>query len=501
VVFGGAGTHAEPKPARDLLVLEFVRPAHYYEDQGARKKALDFLAPKIDLTEGQKGSWRARGSPVRTFTYALNHYLCQHEGCGIPEGALATAQPNREGEGLSEEYFLHFAEPTRIRLNPPFHPPSFYGAPDPWFIDVPGCDPAKGEAVTEACRVQVFAWDDTYWVYDLGNEKFRSWMKQRLVEVASAKDDDGIFLDAHGPTFAAQVLGGPNTEIVSGGRLRELKGIRASDPAIDAAYQPQVLANLTEQRAALRAAGKKFLIVNCAAWSLEPACRAQQLAAGGLHSETMWIGKLSAAQIDAFLAHIEELTKVPDAVVDLFGSSCYWGEPSYTSAGNFSSPKKRYLYFRRAAALLVQEPPGRPGHVYFDPTFCYADPAGSGPDHEPSIPGAYLDFEAEWLPAFEYRVGAPTGAATRVATGTVPAGSCDGGERSYVIYQRSFERGSVYVRPQDEWDCIQYGDDTAVTTKLPKPLRLLRDDGKLAPPSDTLVLRNSEAAILIDSAE
>ena len=109
---------------------------------------------------------------IRTFAYALDHYVCQHEGCGIATGALATAPTNREAAGLAEEFFLHFAEPTRIRLRPPFHPPAWYGAPDPWTIDVDGCDPARGEPVTAACRVQVFAWADTYWVYDLANERF-----------------------------------------------------------------------------------------------------------------------------------------------------------------------------------------------------------------------------------------------------------------------------------------------------------------------------------------
>jgi hypothetical protein len=471
---------------------------HFYANPDARRRALDFLAPRIDLTEGRKSEWHARNPAIRTFAYALNHYACQHEGCGIAAGALATAPRNREIEGLPEEAFLHFAEPTRIRLRPPFHPPSYYGAPDPWILDVPGCDPARGRPVTAACRVQVFAWEDAYWVYDLGDEKLRTWMRQRLVAIASAHDDDGVFVDAHGPSFATQVLGGPNTEIVSGGRILELGRTVASDPAIDALYQPLVVANLTEQRAALRDAGKRHLIVNCAAWSLEPTCRAQQLAAGGMHTETMWTAKLSAAQIDAVLAHVDELTRIPDAVVDLFGSTCYWGEPTYTSAGPFTSARNRYLYFRRAAALLVREPPGRPGHVYFDPSFCFADPSGARPDTDPARAGAFEDFEAEWLPAFDRRLGAPTGPATRVAQGASPPATCDAAARRYAIYRRPYERGEVWLRPHDDWDCTAYGDGTAVATQLPKPLRLLRDDGTLGPATATLLLRNADAAILID---
>ena len=52
--------------------------------------------------------------------------------------------------------------------------------------------------------------------------------------------------------------------------------------------------------------------------------------------------------------------------------------------------------------------------------------------------------------------------------------------------------------PKDRWDCAVYGDETAVTVNLPKPMRLLFEDGSLSDFLSSIELRNAEAAILFD---
>jgi hypothetical protein len=474
-----------------LFVLEFVRPGHYYVDSAARNSVYQFLRNKIDVTEDSTGLlamlWKALNPAIKTFRYSLDMQMCQHVGCGYGTG---NAAPNPDVANVPESYFLHFAETTRIRLRPILGTPALYGAPDPWVVTIPGCP--VGTPVTSACRLQFWGWDDTYLFFDQSNPSFRAWMAARLVATAESHDADGIFLDAHGPGFRSIFLS--STDILSGGMVREY-GLRANDPAIDAPYNAHLVQSLESERSALNDAGR-FLFVNCAAWSLDPSCRAQGVAAGGVHTEMLFTTAMSATQIDEVIEVIDEISQQRFGLIDLFGSACWWGGPTYTAAGHFSSPRARYLYWRFAAYLLVREAQTAPGHAYFDPTLCFSDQWGISSDFDASRPGGYYDYQSEWLGAFS-DLGDPVGAAVRIAEGDSPAGTCaQTTDRRFAVFKRVYSDGIVLVRPRDHWDCDGYGDDTAVSVPLGSSYRLRRDDGTRGPLITEIVLRNSEAAIL-----
>jgi hypothetical protein len=108
------------------------------------------------------------------------------------------------------------------------------------------------------------------------------------------------------------------------------------------------------------------------------------------------------------------------------------------------------------------------------------------------------------LPAYEVNVGLPDGPRNPIyAQGT---GSwCNnywGGPIQYTIFSRSFDNGNVLVllRSQDNSLCRQYGDNSGVAITIDPPRYLLRQDGTFpAQPSNTVMLRQSEAAILFAS--
>jgi hypothetical protein len=186
--------------------------------------------------------------------------------------------------------------------------------------------------------VQSWGWDDTNFIFDQGNPAFRAWMALRLVASANGHDADGIFLDAHAPGLRRIVLA--STDFLSGGLVREY-GLRANDLAIDEPYNADLVQALENERRALNAVGK-FLMVNCANWSLHPRCKAQAIAAGGVHTEMLFTPAMSATQIDEIIDLIDEISQRPLGIVDLFGSACWWGGPSYTARGNFTvSPLTR----------------------------------------------------------------------------------------------------------------------------------------------------------------
>ncbi len=57
------------------------------------------------------------------------------------------------------------------------------------------------------------------------------------------------------------------------------------------------------------------------------------------------------------------------------------------------------------------------------------------------------------------------------------------------------------MRPKGKSDCNEYGDITVVSVKLPSSMRILKDDGLLAPPQDSVRIRNAEAVILFKAED
>jgi len=474
-----------------LLVLDFARSGNYYVDDAARDAVHQFLKYKIDVTEDSTGTlsvlWKSLNPWMQTFHYALDMQICQHDKCGYGTGG---SPANPEEVGIPESYYLHYAETTQIRLRPIYGVPADYGAPDPWIVTIPGCP--DGTPATRACRLQSWGWNDTAFFFDQGNPDFRRWMAARLLRGASASSADGVFLDAHGPEFRSIYMA--STDVLSGGMIREY-GLRATDPALAAPYHADLVDSMKQERATLNAAGK-FLMVNCASWTLDARCTDEALAAGGVHTEMLFTPTMSADQLDQMAQLVDQLTQQSFGMVDLYGSACSWGGSVYSSPGNFSSARARYHYWRFAAYLLVRENASAPGHAFFDPTLCYSDPWGQTPDFDPTRPGAYDDYQSEWLGAYR-SFGYPKGPAVTLAQGDSPPGTCaQSWGRSYTVLKRSYDDGIVLVRPRDSWDCDNYGDATAVTVPLGGTYRLRRDDGTLGSPITTIALRNGEAAIL-----
>lgn len=63
------------------------------------------------------------------------------------------------------------------------------------------------------------------------------------------------------------------------------------------------------------------------------------------------------------------------------------------------------------------------------------------------------------------------------------------------VFARNFTKGLVLVRPNSGGG---YGDDTASTVALPRPLRLVSPDGTVSERLQRIRLRNAEAAILVE---
>ncbi|MFQ6097294.1 MAG: putative glycoside hydrolase [Armatimonadota bacterium] len=70
----------------------------------------------------------------------------------------------------------------------------------------------------------------------------------------------------------------------------------------------------------------------------------------------------------------------------------------------------------------------------------------------------------------------------------------EGAHGNWKVLARDYDRALVLVKPPLG---VGYGDDTATTLRLPRPLRLLNMDATLAPPQSDLRLRDGEAAILV----
>ena len=451
-----------------------------------QETAFDFIAQRITMAQGHKEDvWAPRNPDIESFEYTLDLYMCSHQHCTFDWPTTT------EDEGVPESYFLHFAEDTTIEYTT--------RSGEKKLVTIPGC-PAPSP-VTRECRMATWIWDDVVWPYDHSNAEFRAWMAKRLVGIANAAKADGIFLDAHFPSFAQSMFYQVYDDVRSGGKLREYGGAHIGSKQVEDSFQRNIALSLAADRRALVENGTPHLFINC--WLLWDTCQQQQLAAGGFHSEQSFLPtSIDADQLEDIISHVEELTRTPYAVADLAGSSCYWGGASYLSSdpGNYSTAKKRYIATAYAMFLSAREPAGSPGHAYYDGFECH------GVEHEEAIPGKWQDFQSEWLPMFDIVqlvLGEPLGPAFRAQQGAVPApenASCENGswaKNRYAVFRREYEGGIVLFRPRDGWACGVFGDSTAVTVRLGGVYRRVREDGSIGEPVTELVLRNSEGVVLL----
>jgi hypothetical protein len=484
VVIGNGGTHSGRFHNPHIKIWDFGRAQEYIADPAQRAQVYDFLAAHVDVVESDYAAkslaLKQRNPDLRTFTYQLDISQCQHEGCG-GTAALAPDPP-----GATEEMYLHFSETTTYTWHVYYTDPA-----QDVTITVPACsDPAHP---TRECRVQTYMWLDFRFVYNQKSTAFRAWMANKLLAATETAEGDGVFLDEHGPGVAGSVGWNP-ANLVAGGGVLEYGGSHFEDTDSEAnadlvaslAYYKQVLGNQS-----------RFAVINGASWSFGDALVKEQVkAAGGTVTEFIvrpTVGD-GGDNFENMLEGLDELLAA-DGKVDLYGNLNYQAEIDGLATwtpGNYASNVGRWHMWRLAYYYLAREMEGGPGEAYYSPDFytsLFWDSAHC------------LDFLNDWMPAYEVNVGLPDGPRNPTyAQGTGPwCNDYWGGPIHYQVFSRSFDNGNVMVlvRPMDQWNCTQFGDNSGVTVTLDRPRYLLRQDGTFPDtPSATVMLRNAEAAIL-----
>ena len=458
-----------------MNVLDFGRGIKFISDPARRAEAYDWFAAHVDLAEGNNSTnitaLKSRNSTMKIFNYRLDATQCQHTGCG---GSI----PNREAKGVPEAYYLHFSEDSRIRYKD-------LKGNTLSTVSITGCP--LGQPVASRCRVQIYLWTDSRWVFNPADVTFRTWMGNRLLPGPAGVE--GIFLDEHGDGFT-NITGfgssGSQSELLSGGGIYEYNGLRPSHlGALDTAYNSDMSNALTAYYNLFHL-NKKLLTINTATYALSSGGMKQGLAAHGAHTELMfrpdYLSGDGNPSFQAYLTFANDMTGA-GGVIDTMGTPGYFG-PYGSTGGLYSSGKARYLVSRLAMYYIIKEPVGSPGIVYFNPTLWINS---SDPVHD-------LDFEQEWYPAFDKDIGLPTAAATVIKSGV---GLCPQDTAGYKVWGRDFTHAYVVFRPIDRSSCTTFGDSTAVTVNLPSTMQLLKEDGTLGPLTSTVLLHNSEGAIFM----
>jgi hypothetical protein len=108
-----------------------------------------------------------------------------------------------------------------------------------------------------------------------------------------------------------------------------------------------------------------------------------------------------------------------------------------------------------------------------------------------------LPYSSIWTRAQEADIGHPTGTRTILSRGTDPLG------QGYTIYTRDFDRALVVLRHQSGWGTQIYTNASAISIPLPagETWLPLHADGTVGSAVTSILLRNSEAAILIKKSK
>jgi hypothetical protein len=431
-----------------IAISDFAR-GYYWSNEPTKDTDRQWLAARVDLIEGPSAgdpyvrAMRQGNPTLGVFLYRLDHYDFV----------------NDQSRAYPDSHVLHVTNATKEHVK--------------------GRDTGEQSfTLAPGDRFQFLVWNDRYFAFNLKNPATRQWNINRLL--ADLDGLQGLFLDAHGPDFPT-VIGITNgqTKIVHGGGIAEYGGRTPTDPSLIHDYQEDMVTWLTELAASAKTKGK-FLLLNQAAYMLDPLAKRQQVAARGtgtefMHEPLSWAGWYQYAD---YLALTKQLVDA-GGVVDAEGHWCYTG----------GLDRGRWNLWRLAAYYHIKEPVGSPGKVYLNLALC------SSSNLQPS------KDRPEWLLAYQVDVGQPVSQATLFQEGKVGTATSDGRPCDYKIYGREYAHALVLVRPKDYWDCTDYGEWAAVTVSLPTPMRLLREDGTLSEPASTVRIKNAEAAILMKKPE
>jgi hypothetical protein len=298
-----------------------------------------------------------------------------------------------------------------------------------------------------ACRLSFRIWKDDRWAVNPGDAGLRAYARQRVA--ALARDADGLFLDEHGS-----------------GDFEPLLALHPAEYPRRDAYERDVVALLADLRLAI--GSNKHLLINTATY-ITPWDKAMAGAAGGVHGE--YFNGAGFADMEARWSFADALL-AQGVTMDVTPAN---GFPKGYSAGNYGSPPERRSMWDLASYYMMA--PSRPGLLALNVN-------GSTWAH------AYTET---WLPAIATDVGVPTAPRRVMAQGT------DGKGQTYRVWSRPFARALVLIRPVTSWSAQAFGDPSGVTVTLPRDgeYHLLRGNGALGPTVTSILLRDSESAILV----
>jgi hypothetical protein len=321
-----------------------------------------------------------------------------------------------------------------------------YRLEDAFLHDRSSC---RRETAADGCRITFKIWTQNRWVVNPGDPGLRAYQRERLASVAS--DVDGLFVDEH-----------------SSGDFRDKLDISRTLEYRDwESYERDMIALLQIVRAALRPGARMLLNTHT---NVTPFDARMIEVSGGTHAE---------AFNNAFYPQMERRWRFAESVLAGGG----WmdlgvgGEtPAGYTRGNSSTPIARRRLWELASYYLIA--PAAPGALAYNPGIKSKQP-----------------FAEQWVAAAEIDVGTPHGARRIFAEGRDPS------SRAYRIWARDYRGALALVRPIIEWGPAAYGDETAVEVRLPSgyTYRPLHADGRAGPPTTRLLLRASEAAILLKS--
>ncbi len=479
-----------------INIADNGRAVKYLPYGTVRNAGYEWYARHVDMTEVamddavrdyqedlESNIEKALNPTMKTYGYTNDIEICQHLGCEYSYG------PNAAEASLPEDQYLHFSEDTQVSFR------NKDGVIE-GTVNITGCP--EPDPITSACRMQVFRWYDSRWVPNLKNTDWQTWKADQLIYQmthngdAEATDIDGLFLDEHGPGASLGWAIGLDTIIDSGGGVREYGGLRPKNyndqsfSQLDEEYNADVVTWLTYLRSRLDAVNK-FALINTAEYFMGDYAFAQNLAAGGaftelLHSVVSF--KQSATQYQEYIDKVHQMT-TNGGILELTNTPCVY-EPDGFGASNYATARDRYQMWDLASYYMVRELPSESGRAYFDPNLCITL---SNPNP--------LDFEDQWLPAYEIDVGTPQDYATVIQTGPQ---ACSG-STPYSIFKRQYSNATILVRPRGGFACSDYSDATAASVTLDAPMVILQADGTHSGAVSTVSLNNGDAVILFPAPD
>ncbi len=174
---GPAAPRAHSPHWDHINIQDFGRALPYITDRHIQDLTHQWFTAHVDAAEehGNAEALRKQNTTMELFHYQLDLSTCQHQNCGW-------GNP-QEDLSIPEDYFLHFSENTQLRfmaLDGKEVTTVISGCPSP-------------QPIHKSCRVQVFVWGDSRWVFNTRHPGFRDWKAGELLRLAKDRKVNAIF--------------------------------------------------------------------------------------------------------------------------------------------------------------------------------------------------------------------------------------------------------------------------------------------------------------------